>query len=350
MKFLYLFPLKVFVLIPCKVEFFKDDWLVLTYPVIPCWYGLSVTMEVTLRFSPSMASLSALLVAPAFCWFKLVQNTVPEPYLVRTQSDRDRFMGLRMAGWVLSCSTGAGISPRPLGNLGSQNHYPSRLVRCLDLTPFWWFSIFRCWFLDVVRYLLSYFQFTLLKTLGWSLPLHETSQLRLINLFAGVILLEWVVYKILLLGNGIYDGKTNPVTSAAIQESKWPLIEIRHAVVNICFFPPLFFFYGLYYTDVISVFFVLYTYRLHLERKRMRLVSVGLASLSLRQTNIFWVSVFLGGLEIIRNLPKGRSGVVFPEKSSFFDIVVGSWQHACVYDPLISQACFEGCSPTLRVS
>lgn len=271
--------------------------------------------------------------------------------LSRANSIRQRlFLGAKNGRMSSSMFDRRRHISKAIGKSGIPKSLPLQACALSWLDSLLMILIFRCWFLDAVRYLLSYLQCTLLKTLGWSLPLPETSQLRLINLFAGVILLQWAVYTILLLGNGIYDGKTNPVTTASIQESKWPLIEIRHAVINICFFPPLFFFYGLYYTDVISVLFVLYTYRLHLERKRTRLVSVGLASLSLRQTNIFWVSVFLGGLEIIRNLPKGRSGVVFPEKSSFFDIAVGSWQHACVYDPLVSQACFEGCSPTLRVS
>lgn len=161
--------------------------------------------------------------------------------------------------------------------------------------------------------------------------------------------MDWMVYRILRLIIDVYDGKTVPVTPDSTPKLKWLSAEIGHVALNICLFPPLFFFYGLYYTDVVSAALVLYTYRLHLERSRVKLILVGLASLSFRQTNIFWVSVFLGGLEIIRILPKGRMGVIFPEKSSFSDVLVGSWQHACVYDPLISQSWFEGASPMCKV-
>lgn len=174
---------------------------------------------------------------------------------------------------------------------------------------------------------------------------HETSGFRLINTLAAMFPLQREIYKILFAITRLYDGKTDPTKPAWAPEPRWLPTEIGHAVANICIFPPLFFFYGLYYTDIVSALSVLYAYRLHLERKRVKLVLVGLASLSFRQTNIFWVSVFLGGLEVIRTLPKGRPGVEFPERPSFSDVLAGSWQHACTYDPLISRACFEGSSP-----
>lgn len=192
---------------------------------------------------------------------------------------------------------------------------------------------------------MSYLQFKLFDALGWSMPVHETSKFRHLNLFVAAVLLSWTVFRVLLLVISNYDGKPGSRTPASTYKSNWVGTEINHAVLNICLFPPLFFFYGLYYTDVVSALLVLYAYRLHLERKRLNFVFVSLASLLFRQTNIFWVAVFLGGLEVIRTLPKGRLSVVFPEKSRFSDIIIGSWQHACVYDPLISQACFEGASP-----
>jgi alpha-1,2-glucosyltransferase len=88
--------------------------------------------------------------------------------------------------------------------------------------------------------------------------------------------------------------------------------ETLHTAFNIALFPPLFFFSGLFYTDVLSTCLVLRAYRLFLERKgayRNRsladlapLYFTGMTALSMRQTNIFWVAVFLGALELVRNI------------------------------------------------
>ncbi|KAL8935211.1 MAG: hypothetical protein Q9216_005539 [Gyalolechia sp. 2 TL-2023] len=121
----------------------------------------------------------------------------------------------------------------------------------------------------------------------------------------------------------------------------WSLAELNHAVFNICLFPPLFFFYGLYYTDVWSALAVLTTVQFYQRKWRKFLVAAGIASLFFRQTNIFWVAVYLGGSEVIRQLKRGRIGIEYPSTVSVMDIVAGSWQHSCLYDPLINQASFE---------
>ena len=71
---------------------------------------------------------------------------------------------------------------------------------------------------------------------------------------------------------------------------------MAHTVLNMCLFPALFFFYALYYTDVASTFSVLYAYYCHLKKQKKRLFLAGLVSLWFRQTNIFWVAIFMGGL------------------------------------------------------
>lgn len=124
--------------------------------------------------------------------------------------------------------------------------------------------------------------------------------------------------------------------------SRWSIPELDHASFNICLFPPLFFFYGLYYTDVISAQAVLMAYSLFSQGRTRSFVFVGLCSLFFRQTNIFWVSVFFGGLKVCRSLATGRPGIEFPEKTTFLDVMEGSWQHSCIYNPLVSQAWFEG--------
>ncbi|KAI1328353.1 glycosyltransferase family 59 protein [Xylariaceae sp. FL0255] len=78
--------------------------------------------------------------------------------------------------------------------------------------------------------------------------------------------------------------------------------------INVALFPLLAFFSGLYYTDPLSTLAVLLAYTTHLAFEAKGKLSIlrgvctvacGLSSLTLRQTNIFWVVGYLGGLEII---------------------------------------------------
>lgn len=172
----------------------------------------------------------------------------------------------------------------------------------------------------------------------------EVSALRSTN-WSGSLLLAWVVRLLLLLNvenrdEGIERKDTSKVLS--LHHPDWAEWELIHTTINIYLFPPLFFFYGLYYTDVLSALSVLYAYRCHLARRNVRVLLAGLLSLLFRQTNIFWVSVFLGGLELCRIIPKGRPYIEFPGHPNFRDIIVRSWQQASAYDPLISEAYFEG--------
>ncbi|KAL7792037.1 glycosyltransferase family 59 protein [Trichoderma ceciliae] len=81
-----------------------------------------------------------------------------------------------------------------------------------------------------------------------------------------------------------------------------------HTAFNIALFPLLFFFSGLYYTDVVSTAAVLAAFLNHLRRvdqdcssflSDIVTILVGLCSLAMRQTNVFWVVVFMGGLEAV---------------------------------------------------
>lgn len=139
-----------------------------------------------------------------------------------------------------------------------------------------------------------------------------------------------------------FDAERNTKSKKTKSTSRWLIGEFNHALFNICVFPPLFFFYGLYYTDVVSAQSVLLAYSLFSRGRTKSFVFVGLCSLFFRQTNIFWVSVFFGGLKVCRSLPTGRPGIEFPERPTVLDVVEGSWQHSCIYNPLVSQACFEG--------
>ncbi|KAL2267390.1 hypothetical protein VTJ83DRAFT_4667 [Remersonia thermophila] len=85
--------------------------------------------------------------------------------------------------------------------------------------------------------------------------------------------------------------------------------------VNVAAMPVIFFFSGLYYTDVFSALVVLVAYRNHLLRlgagapslaSDVRTVLLGIAALLMRQTNVFWVVVYMGGSEAVYVL--GRNG------------------------------------------
>ena len=149
--------------------------------------------------------------------------------------------------------------------------------------------------------------------------------------------LAWVVHRLLFL-----NVETHGEEQLGTDEACKPRAELIAATINICLFPPLFFFYGLFYTDVLSALSVLIAYRFFLSKEEYSLLCAGVVSLWFRQTNIFWVAIYLGGLAVCRTLPKGRPEIEFPRQPTFFDIVEGSWKHASVYDPLISQAYFEG--------
>lgn len=140
--------------------------------------------------------------------------------------------------------------------------------------------------------------------------------------------------------------------TSAIDKTKrgWSRDTLRYTAYNISFFPPLFFSYGLYYTDVASAYFVMLSYLCYLLSYKKCFVVAGLVSLFFRQTNIFWVAVFPGALEVMRALPRGRTPIEYPQKPSFWDIISGSWQHGCVYAPIVANSDFKGCQSSFLVS
>lgn len=118
-----------------------------------------------------------------------------------------------------------------------------------------------------------------------------------------------------------------------------------HSVMNICLFPLLFFFSGLYYTDVCSVSVVLGAYEYHLRslrgasawknRDAAKMFGLGLCAIWMRQTNIFWAAVFLAGLHAVDHLKRTNSAL---SKES----VDLPGRSQAIYDPPISEAYIEG--------
>ncbi|KAJ4388262.1 glucosyltransferase [Neurospora sp. IMI 360204] len=131
-----------------------------------------------------------------------------------------------------------------------------------------------------------------------------------------------------------------------------------HTAINIALFPVIFFFSGLYYTDVASTLVVLAAYRNHLNRvashsekpgflNGLWTVVLGVAALFMRQTNVFWVVVYMGGLEVA-HVVRGLKPKPIPEKETpniclatvgeFFGFWLRRYAAGDVHDPPVDMA------------
>ncbi|QSZ32577.1 hypothetical protein DSL72_002155 [Monilinia vaccinii-corymbosi] len=130
--------------------------------------------------------------------------------------------------------------------------------------------------------------------------------LRITNVIAltSIMMLAWKC-RTLIVRAGVEDRRD--------QTPRLRSADSLHTAVNIALFPPLFFFSGLYYTDVLSTCVVLYLYKQFLERGERKKMEkawkdgawfylCGVLALCMRQTNIFWAAVFLGGMEAVRTM------------------------------------------------
>lgn len=122
---------------------------------------------------------------------------------------------------------------------------------------------------------------------------------------------------------------------------------LSHTVLNICLFPPLFFFSGLYYTDILALLAVVEAYNWDLKRMSglgvasvptLVFTGLGVAALAFRQTNIFWVAIFLGGLRVIRKLRVSSKPC---QSTGFVDVARRGYNNE-LFDPLVSEASFLG--------
>ena len=87
---------------------------------------------------------------------------------------------------------------------------------------------------------------------------------------------------------------------------------ILYRELNIMLFPLLFFFSALYYTDLFSALTVMVSYIFwglgqttvmsSLVVCRIMHFLSGIVALATRQTNIFWVAIFLGGLQVVQTV------------------------------------------------
>ncbi len=122
--------------------------------------------------------------------------------------------------------------------------------------------------------------------------------------------------------------------------------------LNVALFPVMFFFSGLYYTDVISTFVVLVAHVNQLRRLGRRryppffdsylTFSWGLLALCMRQTNVFWVVVFMGGLEVVHHI---KSLKAQPVGTPYFSTLAEqirfyAWRYSVgdIHDPPLNMA------------
>jgi alpha-1,2-glucosyltransferase len=127
-----------------------------------------------------------------------------------------------------------------------------------------------------------------------------------------------------------------------------------HTAVNIALFPVLFFFSALFYTDVYSALFVLLAYQNHLHRlsngkgflNNLWTVCLGVSTLLMRQTNVFWVVVYMGGLEavhVIRSLKP--LAIEKPRFTTLVDVTkFYAWRYSVgdIHDPPLNVSSPDG--------
>ena len=166
--------------------------------------------------------------------------------------------------------------------------------------------------------------------------------LRYLNFDIGVLFLPYLLGEIIPLLADKEKRKPASIPIKARNTRRWSTFAMAHTVFNLCLFPVLFFFYALYYTDVASTFCVLYAYYCHLKKQKKRFLLAGIVSLWFRQTNIFWVAIFMGGLDLITSLEQRKTGMDHAASPTFEDVISGSWKHTCIYDRPVNEAVFLG--------
>jgi alpha-1,2-glucosyltransferase len=100
---------------------------------------------------------------------------------------------------------------------------------------------------------------------------------------------------------------------------------ILYRELNVMLFPLFFFFSALYYTDLLSALTVMVSYIFwglgqstvtsSIVLCRIMHFLSGLMALATRQTNIFWVAIFLGGLQVVQTVHLAARSPLSPQVS-----------------------------------
>ncbi|KAI1001832.1 hypothetical protein K3495_g6372 [Podosphaera aphanis] len=150
-------------------------------------------------------------------------------------------------------------------------------------------------------------------------------------------------------------------------QAREPAQDALHTAFNIALFPPLFFFSGLFYSDVLSTCSLLVGYKLYLTRRGSRNVIksynqlwiyiFGIISLTIRQTNIFWFLGLLGASELRHVFPpKNSSNQVAGAQDTWPQVVWTRLKQAAdgkIYDVGVDEARIQDfllCASSIAIS
>lgn len=203
-----------------------------------------------------------------------------------------------------------------------------------------------------VRYILSYLVYQLSGSC-------DITALRSLN----AVLLLFILLVVLYLNSpstsqAIMSRRSNSSILSGISNTDPQQL---HTALNICLFPPLFFFSGLYYTDVASTLFVLLHFKHFFDMhtagtptisQAMSSVLLGIAALSFRQTNIFWVAVFpaalvaIGAVTDTREASRSKITRDYSVSGALRDVVIRGWEDGVLYEPQVGGAWIDGEDPT----
>ena len=166
----------------------------------------------------------------------------------------------------------------------------------------------------------------------------------------GICSIVWESVDILLALHRANRSKANDEKKQQ-EDSLQITLLYAHTAINIGLFPPLFFFSALYYTDVVSTWYVLKGYKHFLQSQQPEssslgsiawAVFIGIAALFFRQTNIFWVAVFPAGLAVLNALKHDQDSRHAAEAPDLLKIANDSWQSSVLYDCPVDIAGLEG--------
>ena len=224
-------------------------------------------------------------------WFKLVSERVPEPYLVTMPTNR--ILSKSNNNCVSRMSFSTFLKLRSTARMTIRGILRSQPRQgCTCIVPY----LPKVQFANLKSYLAS----LIIKPIAGC----DTSTLRALNVGA-ICLICILSYQI----RRTLRASQKPSSSNPDDKGQTSISD-AHTALNISLFSPLFFFSGLYYTDVISTLVVLAAYSTYLSQRRsatpflssILTINIGVLALLFRQTNIFWVAIFPAGLSVIDTL------------------------------------------------
>lgn len=264
-----------------------------------------------------------LLVTISACfWFAIVNEKVPEPYLdeVFHIPQADRYLQGKWTEWDDKITTPPGLY--------------------------------------LVSYVLVKARIWLLAAAGALNPRYRQSGLSVAGLLRETNIYAVLAIAVLVLRcRRLIEVRHKPANANGPQSGS---IYSVHTAINIALFPVIFFFSGLYYTDLWSTATVFWAYENHLERlagpttirSNLKTVTLGVAALWMRQTNVFWVVIFFGGVEAVHAVKK--RAMELPIKATAADAAASAadmkdfvpaaklylylYRHGYIHDPPLNSA------------